>query len=479
MPLDFLIYGAKAFPTAGAIRMNGLDMNYGELLENVRKWAAFFEANKVSPGTKVAIYTDNDLDMVHCLFALWARGAICIPMNIAQKSDKLNQIEKIVNPNIGFYSADDNIYDVPRNFPIVLLEGNFKETGDFYYSRPEEIGMIMFTSGTSGIPKAVPITFEALTHNTTETAYRLRITADDRLLINTPSYTTSTIIHILTMLCKGASVVVEKDFFFGSHMLEQLKVHDCTGFGGVPVHFSRLSAVLGDSAPPARLRFLMNSGDHLPVPIIKKFRKAWPGIQIYCVYGLTEVAGRLCILDPEHVDVKMGSVGSPINGMEVTVRDEKGRILAPHQEGEVFVRGSLLMKGYLNNPEINALIMKKYGFATGDHGYLDEDGFLFLRGRRDDIFKVGGEKVSITMIEEAISRYQGFDDYMVVPFFDQHMGYTPCLYYVPKEGKIFSRKSFIQFMRTVLPGTHIPTRLEEVISIPRTGSGKAIRKVIE
>ena len=241
------------------------------------------------------------------------------------------------------------------------------------------------------------------------------------------------------------------------------------------MHFSRLLAALADKRAPSSLRFLMNSGDHLPVPILNMLMKILPDIQFYCVYGLTEVAGRLCILPPEKVTQKSGSVGTPLDGMTVTIRNSKGEKSRPGELGQVFVLGPNLMTGYINNNDANNKSMTEHGFATGDYGFIDDDGYLFLKGRDDDIFKVGGEKVSVKMIEDAIFGLDYFSECMVVPEYDEHMGNIPCLYYVLKQRE-FKRKQLISELRKILPRTYIPARFVQVGKIPRTSSGKPIRK---
>jgi len=472
--LEFLLLGAEADSEAPAVRMNGIDLSYGSLLEMVQKRAYFFRTCGVASSMKVAIFTDNDLEMIVSLFALWGLGAIPIPMNITQKADKLEQIGDIVKPDMAFYS-EDYVLGFTHKCPVELLREDARGQEELHPVDPEDIGMILLTSGTSGVPKAVPVSLWAVAHNAWETSKRLDIQAADKLLINTPPYTTSSIIHVLTMMARGGSVVVERGFLFGSGILEQVSKFNCTGFGGAPVHFSRLLATIGEAKIPGKLRFLMNSGEHLPVPVIEGLRNALPSVRIYCVYGLTEVAGRLCILVPEKLDDHMGSVGVPLEGMSVSVRDETGNVLGPGQEGQVFVEGPCLMEGYLNNPEANATAMTPHGFATGDYGYVNDFGLLFLIGRRDDVFKVGGEKVSCKMIEEAIFAFKEFKEFVVAPVDDQHMGMIPCVYYVLKGGREFDRKKMLRHLKKVLPSTHVVSRFIELSSIPRTSSGKAIR----
>ncbi|MBN2225331.1 MAG: acyl--CoA ligase [Deltaproteobacteria bacterium] len=476
-PLDFLLSGAQTTPRAPAIKMANTELTYAEMLEEVEGWAGFFKDHNVTHGSRVAVYTDNNLFLTLAMFALWGIGAICMPMNVAQRPEKLREIEDRVTPDIGFYSADYSD-QIQHPYSMHTLEGEKGRRISLTRPAPEEIAMIMFTSGTSGVPKGVAWYHGGMAHNNLATASRLDIQPHDRILINTPPYTTSSIVHVITMLSRGASIVVERNLFFGANVFEMVKHSECTGFGGVPVHFLRIRDSLQETDIPQTLRFLMNSGEHLPVPVIADIHRALPDVQIYCVYGITEGMGRFCILDPKKLNEKIGSVGVPIEGMEVSVRDENGTKLCPYEEGEVYAAGVCLMKGYLNESDTNRPSMTPDGFATGDYGYLDSEGFLFLRGRRDDIFKVGGEKVSLNMIEEAVFGYDDFLEFAVVPYESEFMGFSPCLYYIVKKGRIFDRRRLVKHLKGVLPESHIPTRFIEVTEIPRTGSGKVIRKDI-
>ncbi len=477
LPLDFLVQAAAHLPDAPALKTKDAELTYGRLLERVRRGVDFFKGHGVAHGNKVAIYTDDELEMIGALFSLWAIGAVCIPINITQKPGQLVQVESIAEPDMGFYSPDYPL-EFDRNYPFhPLLDGD-GGLGSIQAQAPGDVGIIMFTSGTSGVPKAVPLTNWAIGHNAAETAHRLELQPDDRLFINTPPYTTSSIMHMLTVLSAQAAIVIERGLFLGSGIVDQIRDHNCTGFGGVPVHFMRLSAALETQEPPDTLRFLMNSGDHLPVSLIKKLQVRLPRRRIYCVYGLTEVAGRLCILSSDMLTLKIGSVGRPLAGMTITVRNENGETRPPFEQGEVFVKGPCLMEGYLKNPEKNREVMKPYGFATGDYGYLDKDGCLFLQGRRDDIVKVGGEKVSLNLIEDAIYGVEDFKEFVLAKIYDEHIGTVPCLFYVLREGKTFSRQRLLKHLKPILPPTHLPARFVAVDHLPRTSSGKIIRSAL-
>ena len=250
----------------------------------------------------------------------------------------------------------------------------------------------------------------------------------------------------------------------------------CTGFGGAPAHLVRVVEPLDDEAQPgSSLRFWVSSGDHLPLDTIARLRRVLPGVRLFNMYGLTEVSGRLCILPPDELDVRRGSVGRPLSGMTVTVRRPDVTPAPPGETGEIYVEGPLLMQGYLDEPDITAASLTELGFRTGDHGHQDADGFVWVEGRKDDIIKRGGEKVSIVHIQEAMRALDSFTDVAVLAVDDDILGHVPVAFVVPAEPAAFKRTTALRELRAVLPATSLPTRVVPLAEIPRTGSGKAIR----
>lgn len=473
-PLDFFYDNAEQRPTAVAYIFKGISSTYGELLIRVEKQMGWLADKGIRYGSKVALFSDNDFSILTSTFAVWSLGAVVIPINIEQTSEKLLQIIETVEPDIVLSDMDTRAKELFK-CEVIGFNGDTGSSAAKVEVGEEDRAIIMFTSGTSGVPKAVPITYRALGHNCFHTAQALAISPDDRILINSPPYFTSAIVHNLTMFSGGASVVVDRSMLLANAIFELIEKYECTGFGGVPVHFARIEGCLESSGKPDGLRFLMNSGEHLPVPLLKKVHDKMPDVEIFCVYGLTEVAGRFCILPPKDLDRKAGSVGKPLAGMEVSVRDDSGQQLQPHELGEVYVSGITLMSGYLNNDIANQKSMKEYGFATGDIGKIDEDGYVFLEGRTDDVMKVGGEKVSLKMIEESALSFPPVGEVIAVPIQHDLMGSVPCLYYTLKPGGKLKKKEILKYLRGKLPSSHVPAFLEEIDEIPRASSGKKLR----
>jgi len=267
-------------------------------------------------------------------------------------------------------------------------------------------------------------------------------------------------------------------FYFGTGLLDVMEAEGCTGFGGAPAHLVRVVEPMEEPREHP-FRFWVSSGDHLPLPVIEKFRQMLPGISLFNMYGLTEVSGRLCVLPPDELDVRVGSVGRPIGDMRVVARRGDLAEAAPGEQGELYVTGSLLMQNYLDEPEITAKTVTEHGLKTGDFGKVDESGAVWIAGRKDDIIKRGGEKVSIIHVQEALQALGRFSDVAVVAAPDEILGHVPVAFVVPHEPDGFRASKLLRELRGVLPSTSLPSRVIAVEAIPRTGSGKAIRAELQ
>lgn len=460
---------------------NGEIVSYGDLFSRAKALALYLIRNGLGPNSKVALFSNSNIDTIILILACWRLGAIAAPLNIKLKEDELNSILERLNPD--FFLANDDSWSPEMNMGVQtqFLVAQYNEIGEHqpYRIDSKDLALLLFTSGSSGVPKAVPIRHSSIYLNVTRTSKALQFTEEDKLFINTPSYTTSSIIHCFTCLVSKAKIHIGKPTLFGEALLDALNQSEATYFGGVPVHFIRLDAALNTSNRLTFLRAIINSGDHLPEAVIRSLLHKIPSLRMYCIYGLTEVAGRLCILPPERTLAKIGSVGKPLEGMSIKILDTAQNEVHSNEQGEVYVNGDMLMEGYLNQPEINSRELTASGFKTGDIGFKDENGFLFLLGRTDDVIKVGGEKVSIKLIESVFASYPNFTECMIAVDSLKSFGKITVLYYVLKSGVDFSKGDLIGFAKDRLPLSQLPSKFIELKSIPRTASGKPIRKVVQ
>lgn len=424
-------------------------------------------------GDRVAIVIEQFDCFYGALFGLWKIGAVAVPLNASlTKKDLQFLVEKAGCKMV--ISTSDYAKAIEVKDKIIISSDESKElTLSYEPLKNEETAAIIYTSGTTGIPKGVVQTMYSQSKNAALTCEKLGLNENDRIYINTPPYFTSGLSHFTTMINAGGSLVGYKGFVFGKDLLERMEKSNSTGFGGAPAHLIRVVETLEKPYENKKIWFWMSSGDHLPKSVIEKAADYLPDVKLFNVYGLTEVSGRLCILRPEFAVEKHGSVGYPIGDMKVIAVDEIGEPVNSGEIGEIHVNGDLLFNEYLDNPNVTKLSKTKYGFKTGDFGYVDEDGFVYIEGRKDDIFKRGGEKVSTNKIKQAMLTMGIFKDVAVVAKEDEIMGKVPVACVVLKDEEKFSKFKIIKGLRGNLVDTHIPVNIIALDEIPRTGSGKA------
>lgn len=475
-----LLHWAREQPDAPLLVTGGRCYSYSEFVRRAHAVSGLLRRAGFVRGQRVALFLEEYDQFFLSIFGVWLCGGVVIPLNTKlTKSDVECLIEKaapafLIVPQ---QSASPGCGPVPVAFPrddgrlVGLREGSVEKL--FEPLRGDELSMIMFTSGTTGLPKGVCLTLDSVGGNAARVAAVLGLDQTDRIFMNTPPYFTSGICHFLTLLEIGGSVVGQLGFFFGKSLLEAMQQNNCTGFGGAPAHLVRVvdSLVSLDGPSP---RFWISSGDHLPQEIIEKLLCRLPGIRLFNMYGLTEVAGRLCVLQPDELARKPGSVGRPITDMTICSRDAEGHLLPADETGELYVTGPLLMLGYLDEPATTAQYLSSRGFRTGDFGRVDAEGFVWVAGRRDDIIKCGGEKVSLVQVQQALLALGMFADVAVIATPDGILGRVPVAFVVRKESVEFKASRVLRQLKTLLPRTSLPSRIVDIDEIPRTGSGKAI-----
>jgi long-chain acyl-CoA synthetase len=440
--------------------------------------------NGFARGDRVALFTDDYDAFFVSMVGVWLAGGVVVPLNTTLPPSRVGELFAKAEP--AFLLTSPSAAAAPETDgsggrrlvvepSLAADEAASVDAAGYTPVAPDDLAVVMFTSGSTGVPKGVMQTLGGVLGNAERVATELSLTAEDRIFINTPPYFTSGICHFLTLLSAGGSLVGRHGFRFGGSLLAEMDEAGCTGFGGAPAHLIRVVDPLDGPATPAKLRFWVSSGDHLPVATIDRLREVLPSVSLYNMYGLTEVSGRLCVLPPAEVGRRPGSVGRPLPGMSVVARRDDGSPASPGEAGELFVTGDLLMQGYLDEPELTNEALTEYGFRTGDVGHIDADGYVWVTARKDDIFQRGGEKVSAVSIQEAIVATGAAADVVVLALDDELLGKVPVAFVVPADPGSFTVRGLMMELKLRLPPAWLPARVLAVDEIPRTGSGKALR----
>jgi acyl-CoA synthetase (AMP-forming)/AMP-acid ligase II len=474
--LSLFVNTAHHRPTVELLVTAERAYSYGDFLAHTSGIVTLLREHGVQAGHRVALYADAYDSFFIAMLGVWLAGGVAVPINTALPAVSSRSLIERSQPRLLLH--DPYIAPPVTDTPAAVITTAAPRTSppEFTPVSGGDVAMILFTSGTTGMPKGVCQRLSAITGNARRVAAALKLRTDDRLFINTPAYYTSGICHFLTMMAAGASTVGETGFFFGEALLDRLLAQRCTGFGGAPAHLIRVVDPLLTPVRTPGLRFWVSSGDHLPMNTLAKTHTHLPDVALFNMYGLTEVSGRLCVLSPEQSDRRPGSVGRPLPDMRVVARNSTGEALHPGQVGELYVQGPLVMTEYLDDAAATAAALGSHGFRTGDYGHVDADGFVWVEGRKDDVFKRGGEKVSTVQIQQAMGTLDDILDCAVLAIEDPFLGHTPIAFIVPREGYAPRSGKLLRALREHLPASSLPSRIIPVISIPRTGSGKVIRQ---
>ena len=476
--IDRINKNFSKYATELCLEVEGSTYTYADLDSKSRSFAGWLgDVHGIKAGALVGLWCpEPQPEFFIAMLALLRMGAVFVPLNPTYPQDQIRQIvESAGMEQILVGRGDAPPVDGPR---LIDLGAATESEADALANPAEgDLSALLFTSGSTGISKGVMLSHKALGLNVISTAEALGLTAKDRWLFNTPFTFTSAICHFLTCVAAGCSVKAMDRFFFPNDIIATVNSFGATGFGGSPLQIRWLvEAVESPDQMPTLIK-LMSSGDSMPEHTIEMIAQTLPNAEFFYVYGMTELGGRFCICPSKDSLNKLGSVGKPLKGLACHIRDmDSAEILPVGEIGEIIATGDMLMDGYWRLPDKTAETISQYGLHSGDLGYLDDDGFLFLSGRKDDVFKSSGEKVSTKAIENALLAYGGFKDVAVVGVPDPYLSMVPKVYYNMLPGNEFNRKKVLAYLRSRLTESHMPSQFVERQDIPRTGSGKIDRK---
>lgn len=474
---------AEGAPDKECIVQGKRRLTYGELGEQVLAAAAAIR-ERISEGDRVALLMDNSPEYVAGCYGTWMAGGVVVGLNTALKAADLAHL-------IGHSGARCLVADPAQRELSGLLErsGGSVEVlevtpGQGFPERSSvpppadgaadgRLASLIYTSGTTGHPKGVMLSHGNVAANTDSICEYLRIGEDEKALCILPFYYSygASVLH--THLVSGATLVLENSFMYPHVVMERIAAERATSFAGVPSTFYLLLRRTDLSAfDLSSLRYVTQAGGRMDDEKVRQFQDHVPSAEFVVMYGQTEATARLAYVPPGELERKAGSAGRAIPGVELTVRSEDDVDLPPGQLGEVCARGGNVMQGYWNDPEETAKVLKGGWLHTGDLGTMDEDGFLFLRGRSREMIKSGAHRITPAEIEEVIRGVRGVDDVAVVGVDDDVLGQAVKACVISKQPSDRLRQEILRTCRATLALFKVPREVEFRTEFPRTGSGK-------
>ncbi len=486
-----------------ALEHGDVVLTYGEVETQANRVAARLRELGVARGDRVGLLADNGRAYVEGYFGVLKAGACCVALNGANKARTTTalladsgavglvtmagrvarDLPEIVHgaPGLRFVVTDraDPRWDLPAAVRVLRADDVAAASPVRVASDAglDDLCVILYTSGSTGLPRGVTLLHRNLAANTRQILAYLHLTPDDSVLSVLPFHYSFGNSLLLTHFAVGGRVVVDNRFTYPSVVVDTLERSRVSGFSGVPSTYAILAAktdFLRRGWPD--LRYLTQAGGGMTAALTRRLLDEMPAhVRLFVMYGQTEASARLSYVPPERLREKLGSIGIGIPGVTLTVRDEDGRECAPGEVGEVVASGENIMQGYWNDPAETALVLKADGLHTGDLGRKDEDGFIFLVDRIKNMIKVGANRVSPREIEDVIAEVTGVAEVCVAGVPDELLGEAVEAFVVVTPGADVSAEAVLAHCREYLAVYKVPRGVHFRETLPKSAAGKVLR----
>ena len=483
---DFLKRAALDFPERTFLVDDEVSMRFAEAAERVEGLASKLFSLGVKPGDRVLLVSENRVSLVLHLLAVARVGAtfsvLSSQITVASMQQIMAQCEPVLillsHSREDLRCCCDGSRLVWLDEPLPANSGSSKV--DLPLSeRGDALAFLVFTSGTTGMPRGVMLSHANVEFVTQAIQKRLRYVPEDRIGVFLPLSFDYGLYQIFYAMMCGAAVYLGRPESAGPELPKALARQAITVLPGVPTLFAGLIKM--QSWRPALLpdlRVMTNTGDHLPLPHLKELQRLFPRVEIFPMYGLTECK-RVSILRPEEIDRHANTVGRALDGTEVWAESPEGERLPPGGVGEFMVRGPHVGLGYWRAPEETA---KRYRIqadgarllVTGDYGSVDAEGFLQFHARSDFMIKHRGYRMSPVEIEEAACR---LPQLTAAGCIKDEARDQLCLF-ITTHGEVLSDAELLMALAEHLERAKIPDRIIRLPELPRTANEKVDRKAL-
>jgi len=347
-----------------------------------------------------------------------------------------------------------------------------------------DLASLIYTSATTGDPKGVMSTHHNMISAARSIIQYIGNEPDDVILNALPLSFDYGLYQIIMAVMFGGTVVIEPSFVYLHNILHRIADEGVTGFPIVPTMVAMLLKMRDlNQYDLGHLRYMTNTGAALPVHHIRSLQRLLPHVKIFSMFGLTECK-RVGYLEPDELDRRPGSVGKAMPNCEVAVVDEDGSEVRPGEIGELVIRGSNVMQGYWNDPEMTARVYHPGTYPasrwlySGDYFRRDTEGFLYFLGRKDDMIKTRGERVSPKEVEYVVCEMEDVVEAAVVPVPDEILGQAIKVYLVCRTNSL-EAKDVLRYCQAKLASFMVPKYVEFVAALPKTANGKINKRELQ
>jgi len=486
---------ARKLPDKTAVIFREEKISFSQLELMATRLANKLQSFNVNKGDRVAIILPNSSPCVVAYFAVMKLGAVAVPLDFRFKGDELfpiltdAQVKAVITSAL--YTSHD-VFPKVKSIETIILSGGKGNDEVIQYEeviddeslsnevvvdiKEEEDALYLYTSGTTGKPKGVVLSFSNLDLFPEVLTEFCHTSESDVLGCPLPMSHISGPIVCNETAVRGSTLCVF-DQLRPDKIMAAMAKHRVTYFFGVPPIFEALLHVPHrERFDVSSLRFVSMMGTSIPLDLLKSFKKAFPSVAVIQGYGLTETSPQITLIPLEYEQKKMGSIGTAAPHAEIKLVDAKGEGVPVGEVGELTVSGPMVMQGYHNNQEETREKIRDGWFYTGDLCRKDEDGFYYHLGRKDDMIIVGGLNVYPTEVEQVLWEHPLIKEVGVVGVPDKDRGESIKAAVVLNPGSQLTKKEITSFCKEKLAIFKIPKLVEFWDKLPRSSTGKIVKK---
>jgi long-chain acyl-CoA synthetase len=486
---DEFTNAALYYPTKKALIFGDTNYSYAELHRIIKSVAGYLLHLGVSKGERLSLYMPNRPEWIMFYYGIAAIGAITVCVPGAYKRDEMTGVVTDSLSSI-LITSDDLRSQLPsseaipsvRNIIIVEHDDVFQSIlrGEDPYPLPtaaatsgDDAVSILYTGGTTGIPKGAMLTHRNLLYSAQNVAYHERMIADDIGVCFLPLNHVFAQCHIMHTVFSNCGTLVLFSGFDMDKVVSAVIEHKVTRFYAVPTIFIRFLNNAESRKQLKTLNYVFSGGTSMPAEIVRQWVGAF-GIPIHEAYGMTEAAS---IVTFNHLfRHKIGSIGMPAGIIELKVVDADDNEMKQGEQGEIIIRGPNIMKGYFQQPEESATALRNGWFHSGDVGVFDEEGYLYIVDRIKDMIITGGENVYPKEVEDLLHQHKAVNECGVVGLPHAEFGEAVTAFVTLKPNVTADERDLIAFCKERMARYKVPKTIRFVSDLPKTPQGKILRR---
>lgn len=482
---------AKVQPDKLFLADGKVELTYLDAWKCVYGYAVHLRELGIRRGDHVVVRNSQNAQLVISQLAIQLVGAVFVPIEKNAADDRIAEIIGAVEAKLylaakqGEFSykwetiKDVLSYKMDDAAEMRISESDDENGDSFRFPEPEETAEVLFTTGTTGKSKGIELTYESVIAVSENVIGSVEMKKDSVELIPVPLSHSHGLRRYYSNILNGGSVVIIDGVIFTKKFFGAIEKYHVTAIDLVPAALAALFKLSGDKLGEYadQLDYVQLGSAPIPNHDKEHLRELLPNTRLYNFYGTTE-SGCSCILDFNAMPDKKNCIGKPSCHAEFVFFDEQGNAIDATEETPGFLacRGTMNMKGYYHEPQLNQEIMRDDYICTKDLAYVGEDGLIYMLGRKDDVIITGGNKVAPDEIEEIAGGFEGIADCACIPVPHPLLGAEPKLFVEMENGAAFDEQGIYEYLQGKLEAYKVPKRIEQIDKIPRTYNGKLQRK---